>query len=289
MTIPFYSRLPAPLDSDVYALLREGVADDPGISVFANEARDFAFLDPKPCFDYEQYCPRVQSLGLRDYKKSANVFANRLEKIAPLLQGASSFLEVGAADAAFLSLVHDHFPDLACASIEPDQSTRSARDALPWLTQFCSPAEAANHSVDWIGLFHVFEHLETPSQMLDDLRPILGREGKLLIEIPVLSDPVLSLYGSKAYEAFYFQRQHPYVYTAASLSRVLEHNGYSVERVIPYQRYGLENHLQWLTAGQPGGNQRFRDMFATIADGYKLALEAEGTTDTVLVTAKVSP
>jgi len=287
MNPPFFHHLPAPLGSDTYSLLRRGIADDSEVSVYISAERDFAFLDPRPTFDYTRYRPRVQSLGLSEYKVASNVSAARLVKIAPLLDGATSFLEVGAADAAFLQVLHRAFPDLACATIEPDQNTRAARDVLPWLTQFSTPAEAKDYLADWVALFHVFEHLEVPSEMLNALKSILGRDGRLLIEVPTLRDPLLSLYRAEAYEAFYFQRQHPYVYTAASLARVLDHNGYSVDQIIPYQRYGLENHLQWLTAGRPGGDPRFRNLFANLAEDYKRALEADGTTDTVFVIARV--
>ncbi len=288
MTKPSTQHLPAPLDADDYVLLRQGVFDDPDIRVYVNVARDFAFLDPKPQVDYTRYVPRVQSLNLGQYKKTSNVFANRLAKVAPLLAGSRSFLEVGSADATFLQLLHSEFPKIVCAAIEPDQNTRSARDALPWLTQFPSPAEARGFHADFVALFHVFEHLEEPDRMLAEIKPILSGSGRLLIEVPSLSDPLLSLYSSPEYEAFYFQRQHPFVYTAASIARVLERSGFVMERAIPYQRYGLENHLQWLTAKAPGGNARFRDLFAPIADAYKQTLEAEGATDSVFVVARAS-
>ncbi len=283
---PSLARIPAPLELDSYSLLRHGIADDETVSVFVNDQRDFAFLDPKPNFDYALYRPRVQSLGLQEYKAASKVFDNRLEKVIPLLSGARSFFEIGAGDASFLSALHRHLPHLACAAIEPDQNTRAARDALGWLTKFSSLEDASRSTADWVALFHVFEHLESPSMMLEAIRPVLGSEGRLLIEVPALSDPLFGFYGSKAYEAFYFQRQHPYVYSAASLGRVLEHNGLIIEKSIPYQRYGLENHLEWLTAARPGGNPRFREVFAGISSGYKAALEGEGLTDTVFVVAR---
>jgi len=98
---------------------------------------------------------------------------------------------------------------------------------------------------------------------------------------------LLSLYGSTAYRDFYFQRQHPFVYSAASLRRVLGHEGYTAE-MIPYQRYGLENHLGWLTAGKPGGNAQFRALFAGGEAGYTAAPEGRGRTDTVFAVARAA-
>jgi SAM-dependent methyltransferase len=286
---PNFNRLPAPLCDESYRLLRTGVFDDSDIRVYVNEAGDFACLDPTPAVDYASYRPRVQALGLEDYKKRNNVLSARLNKILPLLSDATGFLEIGAADGAFLKRVRDCIPALDCYSVEPDYNTRPSRDALPWLMQFDSLEEAtrAGCSVDVVGMFHVFEHLENPAAVLDAIHGVLAPEGILLIEVPCLSDPLLSLYQCEAYQAFYFQRQHPYVYSGASLGRVLEHNAFRVIDVIPFQRYGVENHLQWLTTGRPGGNEDFRALFGSVDGAYREALERRGSTDTVFVTAKM--
>jgi hypothetical protein len=289
MRNPDTSRLPTPLDRDNYRLLRRGIADDPNIDVYVNDSGDFAFLNPLPVIDYVTYLPRVKSLGLQAYKKTSDVLGHRLIKISPVLAAASSILEIGAADAAFLALVHERFPMMDCHSIEPDQNTRAARDALPWLRQASSLAEAieAGTRADLVAMFHVFEHIEQPAEFLTSVRQVIASKGLLLIEVPSLTDPLLSLYASPAYQSFYFQRQHPYVYSPSSLRRVLAANGFAVDRFIPHQRYGMENHLQWLTAGEPGGNQRVRDLFADVGDGYRSCLERAGMTDTIIVLAKV--
>jgi hypothetical protein len=289
MTVPDTSRLPSPLHSDSYHLLTRGIADAPTIDVYINDGSDFAFLHPVPTTDYGAYRPRVESLGLQSYKKRTDILEQRLIKISPFLNGISSILEVGAADAAFLSLLHERFPMLSYHSIEPDRNTRSARDALPWLSQASSFAQAiaADTKADLVAMFHVFEHIEQPVEFLATVKQILAPEGHLLIEIPSLTDPLLSLYESQAYQKFYFQCQHPYVYSPPSLERVLAVNGFTVKRLIHHQRYGMENHLQWLTAERPGGNHQFGDLFAGADVSYRLSLENAGMTDTIIVLAKV--
>lgn len=288
MKNPDTLHLPSPLDSDSYHLLRRGIADDPATDVYVNDAGDFAFLYPVPTIDYGSYLPRVQSLGLQAYKKTSDVLERRLIKISPALASASSVLEIGAADAAFLAMVHERFPVVGCHSIEPDQNTRAARDALPWLRQSSSLTEAIESGTtsDLIAMFHVFEHIAQPAEFLASVRQILAPSGRLLIEVPSLTDPLLSLYASSAYQSFYFQCQHPYVYSAPSLERVLAANGFAVEYSIPHQRYSLENHLQWLTAARPGGNPHFRNLFADVGDRYRACLEQAGKTDTIIVLAK---
>jgi hypothetical protein len=263
------SRLTAPLNSDHYTLLREGVEDDPAIRVFINEQQDFAFLDPMPVTDYASYETRSEKLGLKGYKHKESALRARLDKVGGLLPENGKVLEIGAADAAFLALAREVAPDSRFASIEPDQRTRPERDALSWLTQYddIDHATAQGGGFDLVMLFHVFEHILEPAAFLSAARGLLA------------------LYESPEYQAFYFQRQHPFVYSAGSLERVLTACGFAVRRSIPLQRYGIENHLQWLTKGKPGGNARFREVFAGSDDTYRAALEAAGTTDTIIVEA----
>ena len=281
------SRLPAPLRDDSYSLLRRGVQDDPAIDVYINAQGDFAFLDPEPVMDYAAYETRSEKLGLKAYVKKSGGMDARLEKVRGLIPADGHVLEIGAADGAFLELAHDAVPGSRFSSIEPDQRTRPQRDALAWLTQYDSMelATEAGGRFDLVMLFHVFEHIADPATFLAGIHGLLGQGGALLIEVPCLHDPLLTLYENPAYQAFYFQRQHPFVYSAPSLERVLAQNGFAVRRNIAHQRYGMENHLQWLAAGKPGGNGKYGELFDAPDAAYRAALEAAGKTDTIIIEA----
>ena len=285
------SQLPDPLSRDRYLKLRQGIYDDESVSVFINEAEDFAFLDPVPTItDYNNYLPRAETLGLAGYKKQRAILEDRFSRITNLLSDGESFLEIGAADGGFLQLVHENMPDQRHYAIEPDSKTRAARDALSWLEHYSSAQSAidAGCRASNIGMFHVFEHLVDPRPMLDSIRQLLEPGGRLIIEVPCLLDPLLSLYNIDVYEDFYFQKQHPYIYSGNSIARVLDAAGYIVSEQIAYQRYGLENHLNWLQSGTPGGNSTYRDLFAGIDQDYRRSLEASGKSDTIVVIAGVA-
>jgi SAM-dependent methyltransferase len=281
------ARLTRPLDQDTYTLLRSGVQDDPQINVYINEQGDFAVLDPMPVMDYAAYERRSEKLGLQAYAKNSGGLEARLQKVQHLIPDGGGVLEIGAANAAFLELAQNAVPASRYAAIEPDQNTRPDRDRLSWLTQYdeIEEARAGGERFDLVMLFHVFEHIPEPDVFLAEARSLLAEGGSLLIEVPCLHDPLLTLYENADYQAFYFQRQHPFVYSAPSLERVLKHSGFVVRTSIPHQRYGIENHLQWLSAGKPGGNARFRELFGTTDLAYRAALEAQGTTDTIIIEA----
>ena len=284
------NRLPEPLCHENYRPLRKGIYDDTEIVVMVNEAADFAFLDPMPSTDYTKYVPRVEQLGLHSYKSTNKAMLRRLEKVETVLGLAVSMLEVGAGDGSFLALAKERFPSIQYFAVEPDQNTSPARDTLPWLKHFSTleAAVSAGVRVDLVGLFHVFEHIESPGSFLASVKRLLTPGGVVLIEVPCLLDPLLNLLKSESYEFFYFQRQHPYVYSGPSLRRVLEREGFSVTRMIYFQRYGLENHIQWLSAGRPGGNDELRHLFQDVDGHYRRAFEDSGNTDTVIVETRLA-
>lgn len=280
--------LPSPLMSDKFELLRKGVYCNPETNVWINQNKSFAYLDPLPIVNYENYIPRVEQLGLSKYKQNSSVLESRFEKINHIIKKKKSILEIGSADGSFLKLVHQHFPDLLYYSVEPDISTSPYRDKLSWLVQYGHLSEAVqnNVKVDVVALFHVFEHIEKPNEFLKLVSKILTEDGVILIEVPCLMDPLLSVFHLSSYQEFYFQCQHPFVYSEESLCRVLKCEGFDVQQVIYHQRYGMENHLQWLSKGLPGGNQTYKEMFKNIDKDYRSALESKGKTDSIMIIAK---
>lgn len=278
-------QLPAPFDAEKYSRLRIGIHDDPEVVVYVNDAGDFAHLSPLVATDYSHYESRVKRFGLGDYKKENRIFDLRYEKLAPLFAGARSFIEIGAGDSAFLAYVQERRPDVDYACIEPDENTRNQRNAYSWLRQFENLDVAPAGRFELVGLFHVLEHVLEPASLLRGCTNLLSPNGRLIIEVPSLNDPLLSLYHLKSYEDFFFQRQHPFYYSASSLERLLESHGLKVERVIFHQRYGIENHLNWLLAGKPGGSPQFRSIFMHTDRSYRESLEASGYADAVMAIA----
>jgi SAM-dependent methyltransferase len=286
----FVRALPAPFCDDRFRILRTGIADDPTIAVLVNEAADFAALFPPPRQEYEHYRPRFATLGLGAYRTKNRVVERRLDKIADEFARATDVLEIGAFDGALLRHAAERHPHLRVASLEIDVESRAARETIEGLEQFSDFAaiRAADRRFDLIGFFHVLEHVLEPARFLADCRTALAPGGRIVLEVPSLDDPLLALYQVPEFQAFYFQRQHPYVYSARSATRLLEAHRLAVERVVPHQRYGLENHLTWLAHRRPGGDETLRRIFDDVDDAYRARLEAEGFADAVIMVARVA-
>jgi hypothetical protein len=281
-------RLPPPFRDRSFVQLRQGVFDDPAIDVFVDDKGSFACLTPQPQVDYFDYRPRKKLPGLGQYKKDGSFVRRRFEFIADWFGEDGVVVEIGSSDGAFLSVVRDERPRLTLYAIEPDAGTRERRQQVAIDGAFCSIEEArsARIKAQIVCFFHVFEHVLDPVAFLTEIGALLERGGRIIIEVPSLDDPLLSVYKCAAYEAFYFQRQHPFVYSGRALADVLQAAGWRVTATRFYQRYGLENHLGWLANGRPGGDARFAALFAGIDVQYRASLEAAGSADTVFVMAE---
>lgn len=274
-----------PFRSDKYEILQKGISDNPEVDVYINSQKDFAFLYPQPVLDYTDYLPRVKKLNLENYKKKKSVYEDRFNKISPFLKNnISSLLEIGAAAGSFLEIIKRETPDIKLAAVEPDTNTASLREKFVGTESYANLDEicSSNRKYDVICFFHVLEHIVDPSSFFLKLRQLMHSDTLIIIEVPSLFDPLLSLYNCASYKRFYFQTQHPYVYSRPSITRLMKYNNFKAAEIIDFQRYGLENHLNWLINDVPGGNELFRGIFSATGKNYITELENYGKTDSVI-------
>ena len=282
--------IPEPFNSEKFELFQKGISDSPSTDVYINEAKDFLFLYPLPQTDYDQYIPRVKKYSLTAYKEKLQVIQRRLDKLRHLFENKPrSLLEIGAGDGSFLQAIRHQYPAVHLTAVDKDQNTRSQR-AANCDEDYRDLDELLKEEKKFqvICFFHVLEHVLAPAEFLSSIRTLMFPDSLLVIEVPSFFDPLLALYHNEAYARFYFQKQHPYVYSQPSLQRLLEHHGFQTIELIKYQRYGLENHLTWLCQGRPGGNEVLREAFKDVDAAYMAALERYGKADTVIWVGKVT-
>lgn len=211
------------------------------------------------------------------HTKSMPAAGERYKKISAYFEKGRRVLEVGSSTGAFLELLSS----CECHGVEP------AHDNREYSKKFCKKTYAdireisENQKFDVICLFHTFEHLRDPHGFLRICRSLLqGPDGTIIIEVPNIDDPLISIYNSSAYKDFYFQPMHPFIYSRKSLNFVFENSGYTTHDFVYYQRYGFDNHINWLINGTPGGSAAVREMIGEF-DEYKMKLEKIKKTDTI--------
>jgi SAM-dependent methyltransferase len=198
-----------------------------------------------------------------------------------------SILEIGAENGGFLDLVAPTAGQTLAVDSCPEYV--AALRGKGYVTYPYIENVPVSNKFQRICLFSLLEHIARPQEFLQEIRQRLATDGYLIVEIPLAREPLVALYDLAAFKSFYFQPMHPYVYSEKAVKLTLGRAGFEVECVQYKQRYGLANHLQWLTVGKPGGNRLFERLFEGPAnDEYKKALEKNGCTDTVYIVAKAT-
>ncbi len=218
---------------------------------------------------------------LEFHQKSVPEALIRWERINHFFKEGSRILEVGGSTGAFLEICSQV---CECVCVEPDSLNRK------FASQFCIAQYEYIEDVpdsekfDVICLFHVFEHIQNPGAFLKKCSQLIKDGGFIIIEVPHIEDPLLSVYDLKAYKDFYFQPMHHYIYSAKALKHVFESGGFFEKEIIYCQRYGLDNHLAWLKKGKPGGDPKLTELFGNNTE-YCSVLENTGKTDTIMYVA----
>lgn len=101
-----------------------------------------------------------------------------------------------------------------------------------------------DNKFDVITFFQVFEHIPNPKEFLHHIRSRLKKNGKLIIEVPNLDDPVLYYDNNSNYKDFYYRRPHEFYYNKKSLKYILNSVGLKGE-IKGIQRYNYSNLLNW--------------------------------------------
>ena len=165
-------------------------------------------------------------------------------------------LDFGCGTGDFLKHAREYASSIS--AVEVDAGLRDRLSSIKGLTLFSSLGEInKKQKFDVIFLFHVLEHIAEPISLLKTLGNHLSEDGKIIIEVPNADDALLSLYNCDEYKNFYYWKCHLFYYTSASLQKVCEKSGFSLDYIKQIQRYPLSNHLMWLKEGRPGGHYIF--------------------------------
>ena len=143
-----------------------------------------------------------------------------------------------------------------------------------------------NEKFDIITLFHVLEHIPDQINTLINIKKILNKNGKVIIEVPHANDLLLNL---KVFRNFTLWSEHLVLHTKLSLSKYLKIAGYKIEKIQLIQRYNFLNHLKWFLEGKPEGHVTYQDTNdKDIIKCYNKYLIKKDLADTILLEATVN-
>ena len=172
-------------------------------------------------------------------------------------------------------------------AVEPQRRSRESLEAAGYRV-YVNLDEVPDQDFDVITLFHVFEHVVNPIEMLAAVKRRLAPGGLLVIEVPHADDILISLFANEAFKAHTFWSEHLLLHTRESLTAFLRAAGFSSVIIQGYQRYPLANHLRWLVDGRPGGHQAWSYLRSELLDqAYADMLVRIGKSNTLISFSRV--
>lgn len=264
------------------------IRDRDGFGVVACGECGLGRLDPLPVSTVSYYegdfvkinNPGKSLLAVRSSGIKTEDAERRIVRLAGVLTSGAQILEVGCHAGTFLQLAQLR----SAASFTGTELDRGFREELQreGFDVRSTLEDCAGQSFDAIMVFHVLEHIARPVEFLQAIGRLLGPSGRLVIEVPNLTDALLWTYTIPKYRDHYWRYAHVWYFSAAPLRRLLETAGFAVDRLEPIQRYGLLNHLQWLSEGRPGPGEQFSSLVSREMDQeYRDAIIRTGRADTL--------
>lgn len=145
--------------------------------------------------------------------------------------------------------------------------------------QYASDAlESWAGRVDMAFSMQVIEHTANPRAFLEEIRPLLAPQGRLVISTPNLRDILFDLLPEE-FPAFFYRMVHRWYFDALSLSNCAQMAGYKVVQMRPVHRYGMANALHWLRDCKPSGHRSLPGIDALADDFWRAYLERSGRSD----------
>lgn len=200
-----------------------------------------------------------------------------------------TILDFGCGNGEMLEIFQKYYET---CGLEPDKGARelakSRLDSRGWVFSDIDEAITSGTKFELITLFHVIEHFYDPDTELRNIGKVLKPGGLVVIETPNSQDALLTKYENSRFRTFTYWSHHPMLHSHKSLEIMMERNGYSVIENLGIQRYGLANHLYWLSEGRPGGHTIWDGFIGKNTDShYETDLVAQQMNDTLWMVARI--
>jgi SAM-dependent methyltransferase len=213
--------------------------------------------------------------------------ARRVEAIRSLSQShkVERILDFGSGNGEMIGALSEYF---IVEGLEPEEQARNkcigdgkkVSASIDELTK-------SSTKFDLVALFHVVEHFYTPNIEFARIFDLLHPGGILIVETPNAEDALLTEYQNEAFSNFTYWSHHPMLHSRVSLSNLVTTAGFRNIDAVTVQRYGLANHLYWMTHQRAGGHVYWENRFSpTTETSYAQDLINQGKADTLWLKAE---
>ncbi len=138
-------------------------------------------------------------------------------------------LDVGCGSGKYLEKMKARGWSVSGVDVSALAAAEARKKGLDIFTGSLKGSRQPAEHFDAVVLMHVLEHIHEPGALLDEVHRILKQDGRLVIEVPNFGSWEARLFGA-CWSAIDPPR-HLFLFTPATLGKLLERSGFVVERV----------------------------------------------------------
>jgi 2-polyprenyl-3-methyl-5-hydroxy-6-metoxy-1,4-benzoquinol methylase len=183
-------------------------------------------------------------------KKATRLWA---ERFMGMLNGNETVLDMGCSTGHFMDLIKSKTGALHGYDLNANEVNFCKNELELNVSNAPLADRFEENTFDYITLMFVLEHIADPVAFLNHLKKFLKPDGKLLIVVPNISDPLVSLYEIPEFRSFYYCIEHLFYYNQKSIAALFEKANLKGE-VDAVQEYPLANHLNWVYKRKPSNS-----------------------------------
>jgi 2-polyprenyl-3-methyl-5-hydroxy-6-metoxy-1,4-benzoquinol methylase len=225
------------------------------------------------------------SNSLKDHREKSRIDTKRrIDFVSKICKKKDKILEIGSGYGFFLEGMKEKGFNITGLEVSKERRKISKKVTKAEILNINLMDENLEiGKFDVIVFFHVLEHISDSVNFLKNLKKILNKKGKIIIEVPNYDDFQINL--NLAYKNWHFQRAHIHYFTSKTLKKTIQKSGFKNISVTGIQRYGIGNMFNWKINNKPqlkSPEFEFKDKYQWIDKNYKIYLEKNLISDTII-------
>ena len=202
----------------------------------------------------------------------------RIRRIESILTRPVSLIEIGCGPGYFLHVCKKN-KIANVTGIEMNSSERNFVNDELGIRCFKSIEDVQGEKFDIIAMFQLLEHTANPIDFIQNCLSLLKKGGHLVVEVPCLTNPLVSFYNVTSFkDSIFFQEPHLYYFHPETLGQIMRRFTKKENiKISLFQESSFINHYDWAEH-----NLQSRDRATAITGEYPIDLSSGTDSNNIL-------
>jgi len=175
----------------------------------------------------------------------------KLPRIGKYLNSDYEVLEIGSSVGYTLKLIKDKVKKAIGLELNKEHAAYANSIGMETIDKPLTDVNFKEGTFDAIFMFQVLEHIPDPLAFLKETKRVLKPGGVLVVEVPTIHNPLISLYHIDCFKNFWYQAPHLLYFEVDTLRQLIEKASFQVLEIYTIQEASFINHVNWMLRKQP--------------------------------------